>query len=281
MAGIDLHVHSTASDGQYSPTDVVRRAEACGLSVIALADHDTLDGLEEAVAAADSIRVIPACEFSVAAPWGEMHLLGYLLPPDATDINDFLAEQRGKRRHRAERMVGRLKGLGSDVTMDDVLRIADGAAVGRPHVARALVAQGEATDVNDAFRRLLGTRRPAYVPKDLAPVAQVTERIRRVGGVSSAAHLNERGSRRALKRLQSLGVDAVEVRHPAHGPVVEQRLERFADELGMLKSGGSDWHGDEGGSERATLGDVTVPEGWVEALDAAHVQRIQPLEGVS
>jgi len=279
VLGIDLHVHSTASDGLYSPADVVRRAALRGLGTIGLADHDTLDGVREAVDAGE-VRVIPGCEFSVAAPWGEMHLLGYFLPPDASEINDFLEGQRAKRRERAERMVGKLKQLGSGVEMQDVLRTADGAALGRPHVARTLVQRREAIDVEDAFRRLLGTRRPAYVPKDLAPVAEVTALIRRVGGVSSAAHLKERGSRRTLQRLQALGVDGVEVRHPAHDAATEQRIEGFADELGLLKSGGSDWHGDDAGSGRAGLGDVLVPSGWMESLERVHRQRIQSGESV-
>ncbi|MGD2136073.1 MAG: PHP domain-containing protein, partial [Gemmatimonadales bacterium] len=139
MSGIDLHVHSTASDGWYAPRDVVRRAAERGLRVIALVDHDTLDGLEEARAAGaeHGVRVVPGCEFSVAAPWGEVHVLGYFLSATARVVSAFLEVQRAQRRERAEEIVDRLRGLGSGVALDHVLAEVGDGAVGRPHVARA------------------------------------------------------------------------------------------------------------------------------------------------
>lgn len=278
MATVDLHIHSTASDGEHPPAEVVRRAAAQGLRVIALTDHDTLAGVEEASAAGRrlGVRVIPGCEFSVAADWGEMHLLGYFLPPDAAALNAFLADQREKRFRRGADIVRRLNALGTRVSMDDVLAQANGGSVGRPHVARALVAFGAVPSVPVAFERYLAPGRPAFVPKQLPPAATVAELIRAVGGVSSAAHLKDRGVNAVLRDLRDLGVDAVEVLHPSHAPSAMRRIERAAGRVGLLLTGGSDWHGDDRvDTDRGALGAPEVPEAWVEALEVVHRGRLR------
>ena len=281
MGSIDLHLHSTASDGECPPAEVVQQAQAAGLTTIALTDHDTLAGLEAAVreGAARGVRVIAGCEFSVAADWGEMHLLAYFLPVGDDGLNTYLAGQRDGRRRRAERIVERLNRAGAPVTVEAVLRETRGEAVGRPHVARALVSGGVVPDVDTAFRKYLGWRRPAFVPKELTPLTEVTALVRRVGGVTSAAHLRDRASRGSLQRLREAGVDGVEVHHPAHDEVRARRIERLAGELGMLPTGGTDWHGDDVEMpNRAPLGSLTVPEPWLTALDELHEQRISQLE---
>lgn len=273
---IDLHVHSTASDGAVAPADVVRRAAEGGLTVIALTDHDTLAGVAEARDAgrALGVRVIVGCEFSVRARWGEMHLLAYFLPATGDGVEDFLRDQRRKRYSRAERMVGKLEGLGVPVTLDEVLDQAGGGAVGRPHVARALVGRGHVPDVPSAFQRYIGWRRPAFVPKDLPEVEIVTDLVRAVGAVSSAAHLGERATRSNLRYLRARGVDAVEVWHPIHDDELAARIDGLAEETGMLRSGGTDWHGDPSAeSNRAPLGSIRVPEPWLEALERLHAER--------
>ncbi len=273
---IDLHVHSAASDGQHAPADVVRLASAAGLTVIALTDHDTLDGIPEALRAAAEVetRVIPGCEFSVAARWGELHLLGYFLPAQHPALNTFLAEQRANRRGRAEHIVTRLSRLGVGITADEVLATAGGGAVGRPHVARALVAAGHVASVDEAFVRYLGWGKPAFVPKQLPEVADVTTLIREAGAVSSAAHLRQRATPTALRELQQQGVDAVEVRHPGHDAALGQRIEQIAHGLGLLCSGGSDWHGEAAGTvARAPLGSITVPPEWLRRLELLQRQR--------
>ncbi len=281
MGSIDLHVHSTASDGECPPAEVVQRAQAAGLTTIALTDHDTLAGLEAAVQEGEArgVRVIAGCEFSVAADWGEMHLLAYFLPVGDDGLNAFLAGQRDGRRRRAERIVERLNGAGAAVTLEAVLRESRGEAVGRPHVARALVNGGVVPDVDTAFRKYLGWRQPAFVPKELPPLTDVTALVRKVGGVTSAAHLRDRASRNSLRRLREAGVDGVEVHHPVHDEVRAQRIERLAGELGMLPTGGTDWHGDDVAMpNRAPLGSLTVPEPWLTALEELHEQRISQLE---
>src|SRR5574341_736406 len=194
MAGVDLHLHSSASDGECPPADVPSRARAAGLDLIALTDHDTLAGVGDASRAGDQVgvTVIAGCEFSVAAAWGEMHLLAYYLPLGHLELDEFLTEQRGARAARGEEIVRRLHGLGLEVTDQDVRAAAGSGAVGRPHVARAMVERRLVRDVQDAFDRYLATGRPAYVSKRLPALAEVTELVRSAGGVTSAAHLSER-----------------------------------------------------------------------------------------
>ncbi len=272
---IDLHVHSTASDGEIAPADVVRHAADSGLETIALTDHDTIDGVEEATSAGAKlgIRVVPGCEFSVGVSWGEMHLLGYFLPADNADLAEFLEDQRDMRLRRARRMVDRLRRLGQKVTLDDVLAEAMHGAVGRPHVARALVRRGEVGSVNQAFLKYLRSGRPAFVPKELPSIEEVTGIIRQLGGVSSAAHLASRATPAVLAELRERGLDAVEARHPSHDEVRSQRIEQWADAAGLLKTGGTDWHGPSEEPDRAPLGGIVVPEEWLRDMESLHQER--------
>jgi predicted metal-dependent phosphoesterase TrpH len=248
----------------------MRRAKAAGLAAIALTDHDTTDGVEEAARAGEAlaIRVVAGCEFSVKAPWGELHLLGYFLPVGEPRLEAFLVGTRAARHRRAEQMVARLQRLGVGIALADVLHEAADGAVGRPHVARALVACGAAADINDAFGRYLGRGRPAYVEKPLPALRQVTDLTHAVGALALAAHLGEHGSEGQIRAFQEQGLDGLEVRHPSHPPAVEQRLTRIAQRLGLAISGGSDWHGDtELGDAHATLGGLDVPVEWLEQLE--------------
>lgn len=250
--------------------EVARRARAAGLTAIALTDHDTTDGVAAAAAggAALGVRVVPGCEFSVRAPWGELHLLGYFLPDGEERLQAFLRDTRAARRRRGEQIVAKLQQLGVAIAFDDVHAQAGGGAVGRPHVARALVERGASDDINEAFARYLGRGRPAYVEKPLPTLAQVTGLVHAVGGVAVAAHLGDRGSEGQIRQFQAQGLDGLEVRHPSHPPSVEQRLMRIAERLGLAVSGGSDWHGDtEFGDSHAPLGGMRVPAEWLEQLE--------------
>jgi predicted metal-dependent phosphoesterase TrpH len=253
---------------------VVERARDVGLAAIALTDHDTLDGLPEAMAAGDrlGVRVIGGCEFSVRVSWGEMHLLGYFLDPGDQAIEAFLRSARKDRLQRALRMVEHLRAWGVEITEEDVMAEAGTAAVGRPHVARALVRRGTVPDLQSAFEQFLGQGRRAYVEKTLPPFAEVAALVHAAGGVVSAAHLRDRGTRTALTALKAEGLDAVEVRHPRHPPDVTAHLSDLAAVLGLLKTGGTDWHGDEH-DEGRTLGSSAVPMDWLDRLEAASSQR--------
>jgi predicted metal-dependent phosphoesterase TrpH len=269
LSAVDLHVHSTASDGAVAPAAVVRQAADVGLSAIALTDHDTIAGLPEAVAAGRElgVRVVTGCEFSVAAQWGEMHLLGYFLPVDAPALDTFLADQREKRRSRAVAIVTRLNRAGVAISVDDVLQQANGGAIGRPHVARALMAHGVVPNISAAFLKYLGRGRPAFVPKQLPSVVEVAQLVRRVGGITSAAHLKGRAVRSVLQRLQAHGVDGVEALHPAHDALTAGSIVKLAGELGLLVTGGSDWHGDADPADRPALGSLDVPAAWLDRLE--------------
>lgn len=268
---VDLHVHTTASDGTLPPADVVRRAAAAGLAALAITDHDTIDGVPEAIAAGAElgVRVVAGCEFSVAAPWGEMHLLGYFLPANADELATFLAAARADRERRAREMVVRLAEQGAAIEVEAVLAASGGGAVGRPHVARALLEAGVVATLDEAFVRFLGRGRSAFVEKQLPAFADVAALVHRLGGVVSAAHLKDRGNRGALQRLQAQGLDAVETRHPSHDPDTRSRLTDLALALGLGRSGGSDWHGDaKEGWTHGALGSQDVPLEWLDELAA-------------
>lgn len=250
---------------------MVERVKAAGLSAFALTDHDTLAGLPEALAAGErlGIRVIAGCEFSTSAPWGgEMHVLGYFLPVDDGTVEEFLIRCRSDRRTRAERMVQKLNAHGVALTLDDVAAIAGGGALGRPHVARALVAKGHVGHQQEAFDRWLGRGRAAYVDKKLPTFKAVAELVHRAGGVVSAAHLKDRASRGVLEKLKGEGLDAVETRHPSHDPDVRSRLTDWTIALDLGRSGGSDWHGDGEEMRHGSLGSQEVPVEWVGELEA-------------
>ncbi|HEY7684143.1 MAG TPA: PHP domain-containing protein [Gemmatimonadales bacterium] len=269
---VDLHLHSIASDGALPPEAVVGRAAAAGLAAIALTDHDTLDGLPAALQAGGraGIRVVPGCEFSVAASWGEMHLLGYFLPVGWPPLESFLARCRADRERRGAEMVEKLRGLGLALEFGDVLTEAKGGAVGRPHVARALVERELVPSVQDAFDRYLGWGRSCFVEKRLPTFREVADLVHQCGGVVSAAHLKERGTRATLAALKAEGLDAVETRHPIHDADLRSRLTDHALALGLLRTGGSDWHGDDPGlAPAARLGGQEVPAEWLTALEGA------------
>jgi len=260
---------------------VARRARAVGLAAFALTDHDTTDGVADAEHEAKKlgVRVIPGCEFSVRAPWGELHVLALFLPPEDEQLQVFLRNTRAARRRRGEQIVAKLQQLGVAIELEDVQAQLgtstmgsdgawEGGALGRPHVARALVDCGACDDISDAFRRYLGRGRAAYVEKPLPNLNEVTGLVHGVGGLTFAAHLGDHGTEGQIRVFQDHGLDGIEVRHPSHAPAVEQRLTRIAERLGLGISGGSDWHGEsEYGESHAPLGGMQVPDAWLEQLE--------------
>jgi 3',5'-nucleoside bisphosphate phosphatase len=220
------------------------------------------------------VRVVAGCEFSVRAPWGELHLLGYFLPTDGGDLHRFLVEARAARERRGRQMIERLQRLGIEIDLEDLAFQVGNSAVGRPHVARALVDAGAVEDFTEAFDRYLGRGRPAFVEKALPALRQVADIVHGVGGLVVAAHLGEHGREAELRAFRDEGLDGVEVRHPSHPRRIENRLTKLAQRLDLAISGGSDWHGeDQAGLAHAPLGGMEVPEAWLEALErrqAAH-----------
>lgn len=269
---VDLHSHSTASDGALSPAAVVEAAHAAGLHALALTDHDTTGGIAdaEAVGARLGVRIVPGSELSALDEDREVHILGLHVRPSAA-FEARLAAFRAMRVVRSERIVQALRGLGIDVTQEQVLAHAAGGAVGRPHIARALVAAGAVRDLREAFDRYLGAGRPAYVAKELPSVADAVELIHDAGGLAFFAHPGREGTRERVERLVRFGLDGLELRHPSHSPDDVARLQAFVDQYRLARSGGSDWHGAVDGPR--LLGAMQVPVEWLEEQDRRVAER--------
>lgn len=264
---VDLHAHSTASDGSREPADVVREAKRIGLAAIALTDHDTVAGITEAVTAGEAlgVRVVPGVELSAVEGDVETHILGLHLS-DTRELEAKLVELREMRRSRAERMVQRLNDLGVRIDFASVLEQAAGGAIGRPHVARAMIAEGWAVDFRDAFDRYLGNGRPAYVTKERLPVTDAVALIHRSGGLAILAHPSHSGTRDRIAAFVEQGMDGVEVRHPSHSSEDISRLAALVQHFSLVPSGGSDWHGSADGPR--TLGMMRVPADWLGQQDS-------------
>lgn len=263
---VDLHAHSTASDGALAPAAAVQAAHAAGLTAFALTDHDTLAGIPEAQAAADALglRLVPGVELSVHRDSEEVHVLGLHIR-DVEALQARLETFRGFRRTRAEQMVVLLNGAGVPVTFESVLAQAAGGAIGRPHVARALVAGGWVKDLREAFDRWLGAGKPAYVDKERLDIADGIAMIHEAGGIAVYAHPGSEGRRETIEPLVAVGLDGIEVRHPSHSREDELRLASLAAFFGLVVSGGSDWHGAMQGGR--VLGAMQVPSSWLELQD--------------
>jgi len=278
QALVDLHMHSTASDGSRAPGDVVREAKRVGLAAIALTDHDTLDGLADAeqVGAELGVRIVRGIELSAVENDVETHILGLHLS-DTREMESQLVALREMRRSRAERIVIRLNELGVRIELTSVLDQAAGGAIGRPHIARAMIAEGWAVDFRDAFERYLGNGKAAYVAKDRLPVVDAVSLIHRAGGLAVLAHPSHGGTRERVEAFVREGMDGVEVRHPSHSSEDVARLMALVEHFHLVPSGGSDWHGAADGPR--TLGCMRVPMEWLDRQDARVVQRAASASG--
>lgn len=270
----DLHLHSHYSDGLYAPADVVARGVAAGLGAVALTDHDTVGGVEEALEAApDGLEVIPGAELSSIYRDRPIHLLAYFIDHTDPDLVAALERLQKERRLRAERIVERLVSLGIPVTLEEVLEIAraegdrPGSSVGRPHIAEALVRHGSATGVDDAFQKYLRRGRPAYVPKACLPLAEAIDLVHRSGGVSVVAHPGLNLPDSATRELARKFLAGIEAWHPKHSPGQQSAFDRMARNLGVVASGGSDYHGP--GRSRHEVGSCGVQLSTVEQLRRA------------
>ena len=264
---VDLHAHSTASDGAFAPDVVVEYAQQAGLVAMALTDHDTLAGVAAAreKGAALGVRIVAGVELSVLDGERELHLLGlHIARIDALEAE--LAAIRDTRIARAVSIVGKLNALGVPITADLVWTQAAGGAVGRPHIARALIAGGWVRDQREAFDRFLGAGRPANVDKHRLGAADGIRFVHEAGGIAVLAHPGPDGRRERIEPLVALGLDGIEVRHPSHSAEDISRLTALTEFFGLVPSGGSDWHGATGGPR--ILGAMRVPVEWLDRQDA-------------
>lgn len=243
----DLHTHTTASDGTDTPAQLIERAAQAGFSLIAVTDHDTLGGLAEAEAAGKrlGVQVIPGVEIS-AGEEPEVHVLGYGMR-ERERLEQALASQRAARRDRMRLMIEKLRAIGVQVDAQRVAQLS-GDSVGRPHLARALVEMGCVQDVREAFARYLSPGKPAYVPREKLTVPQAIRLLRECGATPVIAHPGQnRGAsfwmRERLNALRDEGLMGLEAYHMAHSPAECLAFDRMARSLGLLVTGGSDYHG--------------------------------------
>jgi predicted metal-dependent phosphoesterase TrpH len=266
---IDLHTHSLRSDGALSPADLVKRAAARGVRIQALSDHDTLAGVAEAVAtgAALGVRIIPATELNTESEWGDAHVLGYFIDPEDLELEERLRWLRENRGRRIELMVEKLKALGYAVELSRVLEIAQGGALGRPHLAQALFEKGYVPSYDDAFDTLIAKDSPAYVARvGLDPFEAVTL-VRQHGGVPSLAHPGTViGLDELLPKLVAAGLAGIEAYYGEHSPEMTARCLARAGEHDLVPTGGSDFHGR--GDHGTDLGGVFVPPETIERLES-------------
>ncbi len=241
---VDLHSHSTCSDGRLSPTQLVDLAAAHGVTHLALTDHDTVAGVAEARAAsAGRLSVVAGIEITTGFHGRELHLLGLFVDLDSPDLQQFCEQARCERETRIERMVRALRAARYDVTMDDVLLQAAGGVLARPHLARALVAKGYVESTQRAFDQLLSPGHPGHVERPKPAFADAVKLVRSSGGVSSLAHPGvDKISRQELAALAELGLDAVEAAHPNHPPNQVEAYVRWGAACGLRWTGGSDFH---------------------------------------
>ena len=274
---IDLHTHSRVSDGTQSPTELVHAASAAGLDVLAITDHDTAGGWDEAAKAAEAagVTLVRGMEISTRHRGRSVHLLAYLPDPTYPPLVDGLQKVLDGRSSRVPAILERLAELGMPLTPDDVRRVSgDAAAVGRPHVADALVAAGYLRDRDQAFDELLGAGRPAYVDRYAAPLEPMMRAVTEAGGVCVIAHPwgrnNDAGplDLDGLAALREAGLRGLEVDHEDHGPETRERLRGVARELDLVVTGSSDHHGT--GKTGHGLGcNTTAPDQYARLLEIA------------
>src|SRR5574337_2199368 len=270
MRLIDLHTHSTASDGVLSPQALVRLAKDSGVSVLALTDHDTLEGLPVAMAEGEraGLQIVTGVEVTAHVGDLEVHILGHFIDSGDHRLAEFLASSRRDRIERVHHMIAKLWALGLPLDADEVLSLAPGPSVGRPHVAQALIKRGYVTSLKEAFARYLTPGKPGYVERSRIPAIEVIHAIKEVGGVPSLAHPGQYGRDEIIPSLVQQGLMGLEVYHPEHDTESLFRYERMRLEYGLVAVGGSDYHGTEG-LRSIGLGKPALPEERFEQLVAA------------
>ena len=260
---IDLHTHTTASDGRCTPAELVARAATAGVTVLSVTDHDTVAGCEPVAAACETARIafVPGIEITAVRDQADIHVLGYFIDTASAPLRTFLTAQRQQRIDRVRQMIGKLAPFGIRLDADAIVQPAiddPSRSVGRPWIARALVAAGYVQSVNDAFGIWLSRGKPAFVPRESAPPEQVIERIHEAGGIASMAHPVLVGHDEWIEPLVEAGLDAIEVYHTDHDKAATKHYRALAERLKVGISGGSDFHGDESHGA-ASPGTVSLP----------------------
>ncbi len=259
---LELHAHTRYSDGTLTPAELVDAARKLGIEALAITDHDTVEALAEARAAAEgAIEIVPGIEISSAAEGWDLHVLGYFLDDRSPVLLERLEQFRAERHGRAHAILQKLRELGAEVDEAEVFESAGPGVVGRPHVAHALLREGHVHTIDEAFKRYLGPRGSAFVPRPAFRPEEAIALIRAAGGVAVLAHPGSSLPQLIVERLAEAGLTGLEIWHPVHGRASIEHWRRIARQLKLVETGGSDFHGPSRG---AGLGEMGVP--W-EALD--------------
>ena len=268
---IDLHLHTTASDGTLSPADLVAHALAAGITTLSVTDHDTTAALSAARAAADAAGAtfVDGIEITAVDAERDVHVLGYFADPASPTLQAFLARQREDRIRRVSDIVGRLAALGVEIDRQALLTVGGEGrrSIGRPHVAQALIDAGHVASWDEAFERYLAHGRPAFVPRRGASPADVVQVIHDAGGVAVLAHPGLSGIDDGIPALAARGLDGIEVRHPEHDGPTEARYRELAGALRLAVTAGSDFHA-VNGRHPSALGRCTMTRAEFAALEA-------------
>jgi predicted metal-dependent phosphoesterase TrpH len=263
----DLHTHTTHSDGFLSPSELIQKAREIGLEILGIADHDSVNAIEESIEFGKElgIEVVPGVELSSAIDEREIHILGYFIDFRNEALLEHLAFSRDERLKRAERIVEKLNNINIPLKLDSVLEKAGSAAVGRPHIANALLDEGLTGSYVEAFSKYIGYGGPAYEKKQSLSPEETITLIASVGGLSFLAHPGKYTSEMVLQRLIKSGLDGIEVIHPSHTPDKVRHYQDIVSQYFLLESGGSDFHGGKRNDDGA-LGAYNVPTAWVQEM---------------
>jgi predicted metal-dependent phosphoesterase TrpH len=276
MTRVDLHIHTTASDGMFAPEDVVRMAKEAGLVAIAITDHDTVGGVAQAVAAAAKwgMELVPGIEISTLADGQDVHVLGYFVDTEQEWFLKRLQSLHNTREERNRKIIGKLNELGIAITWEEVQAKKRGASpqknIGRPHIAEVLVDKGVVRSMNEAFDRYLGKDGAAYVTTKRISPFEAIDLIKEAGGVPVLAHPGLYENDALVEEIIAHGLAGLEVYHPDHDEEHTQRYREMAEQHGLIVTGGSDFHGERHGSMfHAPIGTKTVAYDQVEQLKSA------------
>ena len=276
MSKVDLHIHSTASDGRLSPAEVVRKSAELGLAIIAISDHDSVNGIAEALEAAKAypgLKVIPAVEINTDIPHGEAHMLGYFIDFTDRELNATLEGLRDSRRLRAQKMIAKLAKLGIHIQWQRVQQIAGSGAIGRPHLAQALLEKGHIASTREAFTRYIGKDGPAYVEREKITPAGAVELILHASGLPVLAHpftINDPET--MIIELKKAGLVGIEAYYKDYNANQIRELVDLAQEYNLITTGGTDYHGLDEATE-TMIGGTHVPMESARRLMALANQR--------
>ena len=276
MAKVDLHIHSTASDGRLSPAEIIHKSVERGLTFIALADHDTVDGIAPALVAAKAfpwLRVIPCVEISTDVPSGEVHVLGYFIDYADHELQVTLGRMRNSRRERAQGIITKLGNLGIHIDWERVQEIAGSGSIGRPHIAQAMLEKGYIASLKEAFTKYISRDGPAYVEREKMTPAEAVELILQANGLPVLAHpLTINDPETMVIELKTAGLVGIEAYYSDYTAEEINKLVSLADRHNLIATGGNDYHGLDTSTE-TVIGGVDVPIESAEQLITLAEQR--------